>query len=173
MSKIECYYRTLGVSRDADHTEIRKAYKFYLFFLVLFFKLSFFFFSFFLFVPFIFYSVYIGTYDIPIIQYRKLAVRWHPDKNPDQVEEATEQFKRIAEAYAILSNPQKRDVYDRYGHAGMQHLDSDNDSDSDDNGAGHTRSRARRTGGRRTEHFSSSFEQDFGFPFFSATDAFS
>mmetsp|Transcript_21170 Transcript_21170/g.74661 ORF Transcript_21170/g.74661 Transcript_21170/m.74661 type:complete len:401 (-) Transcript_21170:83-1285(-) len=51
--------------------------------------------------------------------YRKSAVRWHPDKNPTNREEATEMFKLIAEAYQVLSDPDKRDLYDRYGRAGI------------------------------------------------------
>lgn len=47
--------------------------------------------------------------------YRKLAIRWHPDKNLHNKEEATEKFKQIAEAYEILSDPEKRKVYDQYG----------------------------------------------------------
>lgn len=49
--------------------------------------------------------------------YRKLAVKYHPDKNPDNRERATEEFKKIAEAYEILSDPEKRQHYDRYGTA--------------------------------------------------------
>jgi molecular chaperone DnaJ len=48
--------------------------------------------------------------------YRKLAIKYHPDKNPDN-KEAEEKFKEIAEAYAILNDAQKRAKYDRYGHA--------------------------------------------------------
>ena len=48
--------------------------------------------------------------------YRKLAVRWHPDKNPDNKEEAEERFKEISEAYSVLSDPKKRQEYD-YGGA--------------------------------------------------------
>lgn len=50
--------------------------------------------------------------------YRKLAVQYHPDKNPNN-KEAEEKFKIIAEAYAVLNDPQKRQQYDRFGHAGM------------------------------------------------------
>lgn len=38
--------------------------------------------------------------------YRKLAVKWHPDKNPDNQDAAAEVFKKIGEAYAVLSNPE-------------------------------------------------------------------
>jgi molecular chaperone DnaJ len=47
--------------------------------------------------------------------YRTLAVKFHPDKNPDDPQ-AEEKFKECAEAYAVLSDAQKRAAYDRYGH---------------------------------------------------------
>jgi len=47
--------------------------------------------------------------------YRKLALKWHPDRN--KTEEAAEKFKEINEAYEILSNPQKKQTYDQYGHS--------------------------------------------------------
>lgn len=49
--------------------------------------------------------------------YRKLAVQYHPDKNPGDAE-AEEKFKECAEAYAVLSDAQKRAAYDRFGHTG-------------------------------------------------------
>ena len=48
--------------------------------------------------------------------YRKLAIKYHPDKNPGN-KEAEQNFKEAAEAYEILSNPQKRQQYDQFGHA--------------------------------------------------------
>ena len=50
--------------------------------------------------------------------YRKKAIQFHPDKNPGD-KEAEENFKEAAEAYEVLSNPQKKQRYDQYGHAGM------------------------------------------------------
>lgn len=50
--------------------------------------------------------------------YRKLALKYHPDKNPGDVA-AEEKFKEAAEAYEVLSNSEKKAQYDRFGHAGM------------------------------------------------------
>jgi molecular chaperone DnaJ len=70
------YYEVLGVSRNADPQEIKKAY-------------------------------------------RKAAIQYHPDRNPgDQA--AEENFKEASEAYEVLSDPRKRELYDNYGHDGLK-----------------------------------------------------
>jgi molecular chaperone DnaJ len=51
--------------------------------------------------------------------YRKAALQYHPDRNPEKKPEAEESFRAASEAYAVLSDPQKRSVYDRYGVAGL------------------------------------------------------
>ncbi len=75
MAEKRDYYEVLGVEKNANADEIKKAY-------------------------------------------RKAAIKYHPDKNPGD-KEAEEKFKEAAEAYDVLSNPDKRARYDRYGHAGM------------------------------------------------------
>lgn len=70
------YYEVLGVSRDANEQEIKKAY-------------------------------------------RRLAVKYHPDRNPDD-KEAEDRFKEAAEAYEVLSDTEKRRIYDQYGHDGLK-----------------------------------------------------
>jgi len=51
--------------------------------------------------------------------YRKCALKWHPDRNPENKADAEIKFRESTEAYSILSDPQKRQVYDTYGHAGL------------------------------------------------------
>nr|XP_048296120.1 dnaJ homolog subfamily B member 6 isoform X2 [Myodes glareolus] len=78
--------------------------------------------------------------------YRKQALKWHPDKNPENKEEAERKFKQVAEAYEVLSDAKKRDIYDKYGKEGL-------------NG-----------GGGGGSHFDSPFE--FGFTFRNPDDVF-
>lgn len=77
--------------------------------------------------------------------YRKLAMQYHPDKNPDD-KEAEEKFKAINEAYQVLSDDEKRAIYDRYGKEGLQ---------------GHSSRSQGGFGG--FEDISSIFEEMFGF----------
>ena len=53
--------------------------------------------------------------------YRKLAMKWHPDRNPDNPK-AEGNFKEAKEAYEILSDANKRAAYDQYGHAGVDQI---------------------------------------------------
>src|SRR4030081_217774 len=50
--------------------------------------------------------------------FRRLAMQYHPDRNPDDPQ-AAERFKECSEAYAVLSDPEKRRSYDMFGHAGV------------------------------------------------------
>ncbi|MBI3616519.1 MAG: molecular chaperone DnaJ [Candidatus Omnitrophica bacterium] len=52
--------------------------------------------------------------------FRRLAMKHHPDRNPDNKKEAEERFKEISEAYEVLSDPQKRSAYDQHGHSGVE-----------------------------------------------------
>jgi len=51
--------------------------------------------------------------------YRKAALKWHPDRNPENKSEAEAKFRECTEAYSVLSDPQKKQIYDTYGHAGL------------------------------------------------------
>jgi len=51
--------------------------------------------------------------------YRQAALKWHPDRNPEHKEDAEHRFRESTEAYSILSDAQKRQIYDTYGHAGL------------------------------------------------------
>ena len=48
--------------------------------------------------------------------YRKLAMKWHPDRNPEDKATAETKFKEIGEAYSVLSDDEKRKKYDQFGH---------------------------------------------------------
>lgn len=52
--------------------------------------------------------------------YKKLALKWHPDRNPNDKEAAERKFKEIAEAYEVLSDKNKRAIYDQYGEEGLK-----------------------------------------------------
>ena len=73
--------------------------------------------------------------------YKKLALKHHPDKNPDNKVEAEEKFKEIAEAFSVLGNKEKREVYDKYGFQGLEQntgMDQGGFADFDDFGGFHS-----------------------------------
>ena len=51
--------------------------------------------------------------------YRKAALKWHPDRSPENKQEAEIKFRECTEAYSVLNDPEKRQIYDTYGHAGL------------------------------------------------------
>ena len=89
--------------------------------------------------------------------YRKLALKWHPDKNPNCQDDATKKFKEISEAYEVLSDEKKRGIYDKYGKEGLA---------PQTGSAGSSRSRRHRHGGEEWG------EEVYGFPSFAFRDPF-
>jgi len=57
--------------------------------------------------------------------YRKAALKWHPDRNPEKKDAAEVKFREATEAYSVLSDAQKRAAYDRFGHAGLSGMGTD------------------------------------------------
>lgn len=66
--------------------------------------------------------------------YRKLAMKWHPDKNPNNKKEAEAKFKQISEAYDVLSDPTKRAIYDQYGEEGLKGMPPPGSESASSNG---------------------------------------
>lgn len=126
MSNFTCYYKILGLNRNATEEEVRRAY-------------------------------------------RRLALKWHPDKNPTNLAEAEKKFKEISAAYEVLSDPEKRLTYDRYGKEGL-HSSNVRPSRSSSKGSA---CRRRRTFGGSNLFREDPFDQgdflfsfsDFGFKF--------
>ncbi|XP_025199083.1 dnaJ homolog subfamily B member 6-like isoform X2 [Melanaphis sacchari] len=85
--------------------------------------------------------------------YRRLALKWHPDKNPENQEQANRMFKEISEAYEVLSDDKKRKIYNQYGKDGLINGGSGNGG--------------RRRSNQRNPGFFDPFGQDFGPGFFS------
>src|SRR5260370_12449228 len=54
--------------------------------------------------------------------YRKAALKWHPDRSPENKSEAEAKFRECTEAYSVLSDQEKRQIYDTYGHAGLSNV---------------------------------------------------
>ncbi|XP_035794634.1 dnaJ homolog subfamily B member 6-like isoform X1 [Anopheles albimanus] len=89
--------------------------------------------------------------------YKKLALRWHPDKNPDNPDESNKRFKEISEAYEVLSDEKKRRIYDQYGKEGLLNNGAASDRY-------HQSTRHRRHNGNGVGVGMDDFEF-FGFPF--------
>lgn len=110
--------------------------------------------------------------------YRQLALKWHPDKNPDKKDEAEAKFKQIGEAYFVLSDTRKRQIYDKYGKDGVRRANegrSYSQHSRSSSGNGRTRfhnfhnngyHRSRSTFFNHGSPGSDSFEDAFKDPFF-------
>lgn len=90
--------------------------------------------------------------------YRRLALKWHPDKNLDRKEEAERKFKEINEAYEVLSDEKKRKLYDQYGKEGLE--------------GGAKRMRRHYHGRGASSDFDHGFNQFFQFSFRNPEDVF-
>lgn len=102
--------------------------------------------------------------------YRKLAVQWHPDKNRSHAR-AEEYFKKIGEAYAVLSDPEKRKIYERYGKEGLGGGSAGSGAAAGDNDP-YTRSYGDHFGFHEHPGFSSRHARDIFEAFFSGRDPF-
>ncbi|ESN93642.1 hypothetical protein HELRODRAFT_103366, partial [Helobdella robusta] len=99
--------------------------------------------------------------------YRKLALKWHPDKNPTKKEEAEKKFKEISEAYEVLSDTNKRDIYDRFGKNGLS-----NNGNAPNSGGGANFSHSFHHFAGPTFHFTFRRPEDVFADFFGGRDPF-
>lgn len=114
--------------------------------------------------------------------YRQLALKWHPDKNPEKKDEAEAKFKQIGEAYFVLSDARKRQIYDKHGKDGVRRANegrSYSQHTRSSSGNGRTRfhnfhnngyRRSRSTFFNHTSPGSDSFEDAFKDPFFTRSN---